>query len=50
MFGFGKKSKSDKKTSKSDDRYINRKDDEAVSGFLGSAKENSDRDAKKGGR
>lgn len=48
MFGFGKTKSSKKTPSKAEQRYVNRKDDEAVRGFFGSAKEESDRRAERG--
>ena len=49
MFGFGKKDKSSKR-SKEEERYIERKDNEASWSFFDSAKRQSDEDAKRGGR
>ena len=51
MFGFGKKGKEKStKSSKEEDRYIERKENEAMWGFLDSAKRQSDEAAKRGGR
>lgn len=50
MFGFGRKNGKETKSRKSEQRYVDRKDDDAGWGFLESAKEESDRNAKRGGR
>jgi len=50
MFGLfgGKKDNKPSKRSKEEERYIQRKEDEAVRSFFGSAKEESDRRAERG--
>ena len=50
MFGFGKKKPAKSGSGSKTDRYVEQKDEEAAWGFLGSAKEESDRQAKRGGR
>ena len=49
MFGLGKKKPAKGGSDSKTDRYNDQKDDEAARGFLGSAKEESDRQAKRGG-
>lgn len=50
MFGLGKKKPAKGSSDSKTDRSIEQKDDEAAWSFLGSAKEESDRQAKRGGR
>lgn len=49
MFGFGKKKPAKGDSNSRTNRYTEQKDNEAVRGFLGSAKDESDRQAKRGG-
>ena len=49
MFGIGKKKTAKGSSDSKTDRYIEQKDNEATWSALGSAKEESDRQAKRGG-
>lgn len=49
MFGIGKKKPAKGGNDGKTDRYSEQKDNEAAWGFLGSAKDESDRQAKRGG-
>jgi hypothetical protein len=50
VFGFGKKKPTKSGSDSKNDRYVEKKDEEAAWGFVGSAKEESDRQARRGGR